>query len=282
MTNGKQGPFTHTNHFFSPQHKTSEGEFSMKGLNKKNVIRTVAVVLLIVAAFCIAFLLIPKLYKMEGATTNIIMLRQDVERGDVITESMIATVTVGAYGLDSTVIRDATAVIGKYAVADISSKDLLFPNKFADTDPTVNDPVTEPEIELAEGEMLLTLALSSTAAGAAGNILPGDLVNVAIFVQNPEEESAMRPSSSISDDSMLDDMLELFGDDHVIFPEELQGMTVYRVLTSSLDFVAPNGSATSTEGSRVPVYITLICTQPQADMLLDYSYREIVHFVEVE
>ena len=252
----------------------------MKGLNKKNVIRAVAVVLLIIAALCIAFLLIPKLYKMEGATTNIIMLRQDVERGDLIDVSMIATVTVGSYGLDSSVIRDATAVIGKYAVSDISSKDLLFPNKFADKDPTINDPLAEPEIELAEGEMLLTLELYSTAAGAAGNILPGDLVNVAIFIQDPEEENSLQYGSS--DDGALDEMLDLFGSDHVIFPEELQGMTVYRVLTSALDFVAPNGTTASTEASREPAYITLICTQSQADMLLDYSYREVIHFVEVD
>lgn len=241
-----------------------------KGTNK-NAIRIILVVLLIAVGAAVAFGVLPSLYKMEGATIQVIMLKENIKEGTKINDEMLVSTTVGAYGLSSTVITDSTTIVGKYATQDISSKDLLFPEKFQDTIPSASAGLDTSEIEVAEDEMLLTLQLSSVAAGAAGNILPGDKVNVAVYF-NPNQF-----------EDEYDSMGQLIKPDTTVFPEDLQNMTVYRVQTAQLTGVDPNCDlSTSSTNDRIPTYITLVCTKAQADLLIDYSYTNTVHFVEVD
>lgn len=239
----------------------------------KNAIRIVAVILLLLAAAALAFFVLPNMYSIEGATTEIIMLRQPVSKGTMIESNMLATVSVGAYGLDPSVLKTTDGIVGKYAAQDISNKDLLFASKFEDKDPLRNEVVNEADVELADDQMLVTLALSSTAAGAAGHILPGDLVNVAVYRKADNMSGGFGSIVGDSDSSF----------DKVIFPEILQAMTVLRVQTTDLTPIDPSGeSSVSSNNSRVPVYITLVCTQEQAELLLEHSYENTLHFVEVE
>lgn len=245
-------------------------------MQKKKAIRTVAVIVFILLGALIAFVLLPRLYEKENATTNIIMLKQDIKEGTKIEESMLISTPVGAYGLDGSVIKDASEIIGLYAAHDLSSKDLLFKEKFVDSPNAVGSGNVTPDIELADDQMLLTLELSSTAAGAAGNILPGDKVNVAVY----RKESS---SSSGGFGTVVGDDNEINEFDTVIFPDALQEMTVYRVLTAQLTSIDPTSDVTSgSNNQRIPVYITLVCTQGQADMLVEYSYADTLHFIEVD
>lgn len=262
----------------------------------KKVTRIISVILLIVVGAVIAFGVLPKLYKNEEATTNIIMLTQDVAAGTYIEESMLAVVSVGAYGLDSTVIKDTSLVVGKFALENISSKDLLFPEDFSETDPK-NTGIVNADIELADDQMLLTLELGSIAAGAAGNILPGDKVNVAVYRTDGKSYSSSSSSSNTISGSVIDgnvvDQPDLednetedkreANENNVYFPESLQGITVYRVLTSLLTSVNPEYDVNSGgTNEKIPQYITLICTQEQADLLVEYAYGHTLHFIEVE
>lgn len=245
-----------------------------RGPDKKGIIRIIITILLIALGAFVAFFVLPRLYRNEEATMNIVMMKQNVTAGTRIEESMLASVPVGAYGLPSSVIKDPSLIVGKYAVQDISYKDLLYPEKFSDEDP-LKKGSSAADIELKEGEMLLTLALSSTAAGAAGNILPGDKVNTAVYqkISNVASDNFGNYGSEISEQAA----------DRVLFPESLQGITVYRVLTTQLLPVDPSAQiAGGSNNERVPLYITLICTQAQADLLLDYSYTDILHFLEVD
>lgn len=249
--------------------------------SSKGIIRMIIVILLIILGAFVAFFVLPKLYQNEEATVNIVMLKQDVSAGTRIEESMLATVPIGSYGLPGSVIKNPADIIGKYAVQNISYKDLLYAEKFSDQDP-LKTGAADPGIELKDNEMLLTLALSSTAAGAAGNILPGDKVNAAVYQKEKTTSgTGTNFGSTVNMGENTDQQDERV--DHVIFPESLQGLTVYRVLTSQLVPVDPTAQVTgSGSNDRIPVYITLICTQEQADLLLDYSYTDTLHFVEVD
>lgn len=246
-------------------------------MQKKKVIRTIAIIVFVLLGAFIAFVLMPSLYEKEEATTNIIMLKQNVSEGTRIEENMLISTPVGAYGLDSSVIKDASEIIGLYAAQDISSKDLLFKEKFVDSPNGVGSGNVTADIELADDQMLLTLELSSTAAGAAGNILPGDKVNVAVYRTEQSSSSGGFGTVVGSGDTEINSF------DSVIFPDALQEMTVYRVLTTQLTSIDPTSEVTGgTNNQRIPVYITLVCTQGQADMLVEYSYADTLHFIEVE
>lgn len=98
-------------------------------LNKsssKNFVRMIIVIFLVAVAAFVAFFVMPRMYEKEEATASIIMLRQNVAAGTRIDSTMVIATEVGAYGLNSGVIKDASQVVGKYAVQPISSKDLLF------------------------------------------------------------------------------------------------------------------------------------------------------------
>lgn len=249
----------------------------MNKSSSKNTVRMVLVIILILAAALVAFFLLPRVYEKEEATTDIVMLRQNVTAGTKIDEKMLATAKIGSYGLSSSVITDSKDIIGKFATQDISTKDLLFPEKFSDTAPTGYVENETPDLELKNGEMLLTLELSSTAAGAAGKIVPGEVVNTAVYVLNDMSEYDLQEMVTYDENG------NAVYPDAILFPEDLQGITVYRVRTADL---APMDENADTSGAavneRIPVYITLVVTQAQADQLLEYSYRNVVHFIETE
>lgn len=239
--------------------------------SNKNVVRIILVCALLIVATFVSFFVLPRLYKMEGATTSVVMLRQNVVAGTQITADMLASVEVGSYGLDPSVIKNKEDVVGQYAVQPISTKDLLFPDKFSASAVSGTTVEQDPSwIEVADDQVLLTLQLSSTAAGAAGHILPGDLVNVAVYLNDNSNSLGTIEGVDIQTSKAF-------------FPSGLQGITVYRVQTAQLVSVDPTcDPATSTVNDRVPSYITLVCSQSQATALLDYSYGHIVHFVEVD
>ena len=226
---------------------------------KKNLLRIGIVVALMIVGAVIAFVLLPKIYRTEGATQTVAALNCDVTKGTQIQETMVITKAVGAYGLDSSVVTDPAQIIGLYANEDISKKELLYTDKFTDNP---SGEALSQNIKLTADEMLVTLELSSVAAGAAGNIVPGDKVNTAVYTFDKTN------------------YFESQNTDRVIFPESLQGLRVYRVLTAQLMDVDKNAEVSNSNNGRIPAYITLICTKDQADLLLDYSYTYTVHFIE--
>lgn len=244
-------------------------------MKKKKAIRTVAIIVFVLLGAFISFVVLPGIYSKEEAVKNIIMLKENVSEGTLIEAEMLISTPVGAYGLDGSVITNAEEIIGLYAAQDISSKELLFIEKFVDSPYSVGNGNITADIELADDQMLLTLELSSTAAGAAGNIQPGDKVNVAIY--QVEDSNSSGSYGSVIDGSEPEEF------DPVIFPEILQEMLVYRVLTSELTSVDPTSDVNNGgENKRVPLYITLVCTQEQADLLVEYSYAQTIHFIEVD
>lgn len=242
--------------------------------NNKNIIRIIAVVLMLVIAAAIAFVLMPKLYDMEGATERIVMLTQNVSAGTQITEEMVVETDVGSYGLSPTTIKDRSEVVGKYATQNIYAKDLLFPEKLTTDYREINKEL-DPEIQLKDGDLLVTIELSSIAAGAAGKILPGDIVKTAVYKDTSYGSGSYR--YSYEGNTGTESTASL-----VTFPADLQNLTVYRVRTAALCAMDPSDTNNGAANGRIPSYITLVVNEKQAAELLEYSYSGIVHFVEVE
>lgn len=239
--------------------------------SKKNTARMVIVIFFLLVAAAISFFLLPNIYKLEGATTEVVMLRQDVTVGQIIDENMVATVEVGAYGLDSSVVRNPEDIIGMYAAQNIKSVELLYGSKFTNINPLADEGEASTEIPVLDNQMLVSLQVPSIAAAGAGSIMPGDKVNTAVYIAEANGSVYYGEEEEDEEDGS-----------NVIFPEQLQNLTVYRVKTAQLTSVNPNGDPNSSTNTRIPAYITLLCTQEQAELLLDYSYTNSVHFIEVE
>ena len=67
----------------------------------------------------IAFFVIPRFYNNQKATFSVVKATQEIAAGTTITESMITTSEVGAYGLSERTVKDVNEVIGKVPLEPI-------------------------------------------------------------------------------------------------------------------------------------------------------------------
>ena len=93
--------------------------------------RTVIGVICIVLALLITFGVAPLVNRFTDQKVDIVRLKADVPRGQIITADHLEIVNVGSYNLPNNVIKDGKAVVGKYAATDLYTGDYLFANKLS-------------------------------------------------------------------------------------------------------------------------------------------------------
>ena len=173
-----------------------------KILKNKLFISTACLVL----AAVLSFVLLPKIYEDETATANVLVLNQTVDEGTEITENMLSTAEVGAFGLSGAVATDKEQVIGMVATSTIYEGEYLTKNRLVSAEEYDN---SGHGTALEFGEFLLTLKLPSTSAGLAGVLRGGALVDVYTTVEDEnggiETEKAL---SEISVKQVLNSKLE--------------------------------------------------------------------------
>lgn len=87
--------------------------------------RTVIGVVCIVLALLITFGVAPLVNRFTDQKVDIVRLKADVQRGQIITADHLEIVNVGSYNLPNNVIKDGNAVVGKYAATDLYAGDYL-------------------------------------------------------------------------------------------------------------------------------------------------------------
>ena len=95
--------------------KTKKVKVSGKPFSSRTVIGIVCIVL----AFTITFGVAPLVNRFTDRKVDIVRLKSDVGRGQIITANDIEIVNVGAHNLPSSVIKDSNTVVGKYAATDL-------------------------------------------------------------------------------------------------------------------------------------------------------------------
>lgn len=85
-------------------------------------------VLCLLLSGTLSFLLLPRLYKSQASTVEVVKLSQTVEHGTVITEAMLTTAIVGAFGLPDGLIQSKSDVVGKVADTTIYAGEFLWRN----------------------------------------------------------------------------------------------------------------------------------------------------------
>jgi len=216
-----------------------------------------------ILAAILAFAVLPRLYKYESSTTQIIKTNKDIAKGTLITEDDLTTVTVGVVGLPHGVITDKQQIVGKYAAVDISRHDLLFESKF-----TEDLQEAGKGLMLADDEKLISLTLSSAAAAVAGHVKAGSIVDIACYI--PEK------TTTITDPETLAPIV-LRTPETVLIPDELKGIKVYSMENSRLQNL-DSGDPDITD--MVPAVITLIVKQEQEQRLIEFENIGKIHLIK--
>lgn len=202
-------------------------------------------------AAIVAVVIFPAVSGSKDATETIMVAAKDIPYGTQITEAMLTEKTIGSYNMPDTLATSKDALVGKYVVSDISAGDFVY------TTDVVSDEVYNKdyaiETSLKNNARLVTVSLPSLSAGLAGQIKPGDVVDVVY--------------SHIQSVSNGD-----FSTEKVITveaPDLLKNLTIYSIADGKL-----NTSDKADKEAFIPAVITFVATEAQAAELVRIEYSE--------
>lgn len=209
--------------------------------------RTLIGMICIILSLMICFVVTPMLRQSISEKTEIVRVVKPIQTGEEIKPNMVKTVEVGGYNLPEGVIRNADAVIGRFASADLAPGDYILSSKIAD----------EPAAENAylynlNGEkQAISVSVKAFANGLSGKLQSGDIVSV-IAPDYKKQGKA-------------------------VIPQELQYVEVIAVTaTSGLD--ANTGKqAEDGEERELPGTVTLLVTPEQSKILAELEADGKLH-----
>ncbi len=203
--------------------------------------RTVIGVVCIVLALLITFGVAPLVNSFTDQKVDIVRLKADVPRGQIITADHLEVVNVGSYNLPNNVIKDGKAVVGKYAATDLYAGDYLFDSKLTLDNKSADDVL----LGLDGKKVAISVNISDFAAGLSDKLENGDIVSVIIY--DKENNISYTPAA-------------------------FQYVKVITTTTNDgidKDEIVEGGKAAT---------VTLLVTPEQAELLANYNSTTNVHF----
>lgn len=229
----------------------------IKLLKSKIFIGTICLLL----AAVLAFGLLPRLYKSQASTIQIVTLKQTVESGTEITEGMISATEVGSFGLPEGVVTNQADVIGLVANSTLYGGEYLWRDRFITAEEYKK--ASNLDYELKNGSYLLTVSFPTTSAGIAGVLRGGSTVDV---------------YSAAEDDV-----------GNVSVEKALESIKVYKVLNSKLQSLdeldanmKSNSEANSLDYDLVPAFVIVMVNEQQAKTLIYLEKTQALHLALVK
>jgi len=219
----------------------------MKGLLKN---RTLIGILCIVIALIICFGLTPLFNNAMSARGDIVRVRTDIQRGELITSDMLEIVNVGTYNLPPNILMTRDEITGHYALADMQRGDYVLSGKVS-------------AVPLAEFEYLSTLdgtkqamsvTIKSFAAGVSGKLEAGDIVTLIAADYGDRRETSL--------------------------PPELQYVYVLAVTAGSgndKEAVTQDQQRGNSDERELPTTVTVLVDPTQAVLLADLEAKGRIH-----
>lgn len=207
-------------------------------------------------------MLLPKFYNDKGATVTVLRVVADISKGEKIENKHIAEIEVGKFGLPDNIINDKTLIIGKIAKVNIAKGDYIFSQKIADF---ASDEKMDRIVK--DNKRLVAVSVPSIAAGLSSHLKSGDIVTVAVFLNQKENSNAEQSASP-----------------KVMVYPELKSLEVYSVensRTQSTEQIREQQQADNKSSSNdpVPKTVTLIATEAQAVKLIEAEYTGKLHII---
>lgn len=218
----------------------------MKGVKRNFKIsnRTVIGVICIVLALMVTFGVSPLVNRLSDLKTNVVRVKNPIERGQLIKADDLEIARVGSYNLPTGVITDGTAVVGKYATTNMSKGDYIFAEKLTDEGTSAADILSS----LDGTKVVISLPIGSYAQGLSGKLENGDIISIIAF--DKEENRSYIPSE----------------------------LKYVRVITTTTEEGIDRDE--NREGAKAST-VTLLVTPEQAVLLSEYQSVTTMHFVLV-
>ena len=130
----------------------------------------------------------PLVNRISDQKTDIVRVKNTIERGQQITANDLEIVRVGSYNLPDGVIKDGKSVVGKYATATLFAGDYLFSEKITGESNSAADILAA----LDGKKVAISVSIGSYADGLSGKLENGDIISIIIY--NKEEYRSYIPA----------------------------------------------------------------------------------------
>ena len=146
--------------------------------------RTAIGIVCIVLAVAVTFIVSPLVNNISDKKTEVVRFVADVSHGSEISEEDIELVEISNSALPEKVIKDKTAVVGKYATADIFKGDFATESKVTENANTANDVLAS----LKGDKVAMSITIGSFAGGLSGKLENGDIVSICVTDKEDKTE----------------------------------------------------------------------------------------------
>ncbi|WP_337665764.1 Flp pilus assembly protein CpaB [Pseudoruminococcus massiliensis] len=210
--------------------------------------RTAIGIVCIILAVVITFVVSPMVNKVSDKKTETVRFTTNVTHGTKIKETDVEVVKISNSALPDKVVKNKTAVIGKYATADLFKGDFATENKVTDNANTASDVMAS----LKGNKVAMSITINSFAGGLSGKLQNGDVVSICVTGKDNKAE----------------------------IPAELKYVKVITTTTSG--GVDENDVVENEDGSfDLPTTITVLVSVEQARILANYEKNAAMHIVLV-
>lgn len=210
--------------------------------------RTAIGIVCIILAVAITFVVSPMVNKVSDKKTETVRFTTNVTHGTKIKETDVEVVKISNSALPDKVVKNKTAVVGKYATADLFKGDFATENKVTDNANTASDVMAS----LKGNKVAMSITINSFAGGLSGKLQNGDVVSICVTGKDNKAE----------------------------IPAELKYVKVITTTTSG--GVDENDVVENEDGSfDLPTTITVLVSVEQARILANYEKNAAMHIVLV-
>lgn len=210
--------------------------------------RTAIGIVCIILAVAITFVVSPMVNKVSDKKTETVRFTTNVTHGTKIKETDVEVVKISNSALPDKVVKNKTAVVGKYATADLFKGDIATENKITDNANTASDVMAS----LKGNKVAMSITINSFAGGLSGKLQNGDVVSICVTDKDNKTE----------------------------IPAELKYVKVITTTTSG--GIDENDVVENEDGSfDLPTTITVLVSVEQARILANYEKNAAMHIVLV-
>lgn len=206
--------------------------------------RTAIGIVCIVLAVAVTFVVSPIVNNISDKKTEVVRFTADVSHGTEIKDTDVEVVKISNSALPEKAIKDKTAVVGKFATADIFKGDFATESKITDNTNTANDVMAS----LKGDKVAMSITINSFAGGLLGKLENGDIVS--IYVTDKDNNTEV--------------------------PAALKYVKVITTTTSG--GIDENDVVENEDGSfELPTTITVLVSVEQAKILVNYEESATMH-----
>ena len=120
-----------------------------------------------------------KAQEKSNEVTDLVMVSAPIKKGELITDEMLTTKTMGAKNTED-FITDKKEIVGKFALTDLVEGDFFLESKIADELPSVVGKL----MSLDGSRVAISVSIKDFASGVSDKILSGDIVSCIVTREN--------------------------------------------------------------------------------------------------